>query len=89
MTGWVQVLYSEPGQHNPHAARAQKKRAKREKARAGGPLVAAAVAAVAGVGLGGGAAADEAYDFDEAFGGGEEAMDSGEAAAGLPEEDSE
>lgn len=51
--------------------------------------MAAAVAAVAGVGLGGGVAADEEYDFDEAFGGGEEEMDSGEAAAGLPEEGSE
>ena len=84
------VLYREAGQHNPHAARAAKKRAKRVKALAGGPLAAAAVEAMAGVGLGGAgggrgaargaAGVDEEYDFEEAFGGaGPEQMRDGEA----------
>ncbi|KAK9837475.1 hypothetical protein WJX81_005030 [Elliptochloris bilobata] len=36
------ALYSEAGQHNPHAARAERKKAKRAKALAGGPMAAAA-----------------------------------------------
>lgn len=57
------MLYSERGQYNPHAARAERKRAKRE-AR-GGVITGLAAEGLAGLKLGLGD--NEEYDFDEAF----------------------
>lgn len=76
----TQALYQLPGQYNPHAARAERKRAKRE-AR-GGVISSHAADALADMMLGGGVKAmsdDEDYDIDEAFEGEDDAGSEGSA----------